>query len=276
MKIFFISLAITVSLFASPAGKWENTQQKIKIEFKKNGKFIWQVNQNIIKGTWKQKNAQIIQTYVSNGVTEYGFMVKGNMLGLLANNGAQMYLTKVVSSKVNQTQKQNTTQQKGFLSDKEFLYLLQNYATMNPNIVYNYLTRFNKNQQSWIPIYQAWYGMMVFRACQGTSAYVRANDKQMCANAKRSYLNTMNLLKSMPANMRDPWSNAKSQTTQLMIHYKCKLGLLDNYTCKNHVKIQSGINKVTNQNTKTIIKGFEAAPCKDHYEQGTNVYLGCY
>ena len=382
MRFFIIVgfLLLSLTIFSSPAGKWVNTQQKMTIEFKNNGNFNWIVGNNIVKGTWKQLNQQVLQTYANGQITQYVFLVKNNMLGLMAKNGAQIYLTKVNSynnsttssinikkflgtwyttngkivfkikfnkngiykvivnnkvtignwnlngnvittnldnvktqysytfkngfmilaqSKTNyivfgkkksyfvgllkkiqknnkKTQKYTASTNNKALTDAQFMYLLENYAKMHPNTVYTYLTKFSKSQKTWIPIFTAWYNLMVFRACQGTLAYNNTQDKQMCANSKAQYQKTMQLFQSLSMQGSDPFAKSKTETSKLLISYKCKYGLIDKASCKMYMGIQSNINKMQNKTTNIIIKNMEPLPCVKHYEQGTNAYLGCY
>ena len=287
--ILFMSVSVLFAssdskLNAKIKGTWYSTDGNLlyKFIFYKKGHYKVEVGKKLVKGRWLAEN-NVLTVKINKQVTKYKYAFKDNYLILAQSKTQYMILgkqKKFFIDLLNKMKKQNSNvsnnTKTGVLSDKQFLYLLQNYARMNPNTVYNYLTRFSKNQQYWISIYEAWYNMMVFRACQGNAAYNTARDKQMCAYAKKSYMDTLNLMRNLPSNMRDPWSNAKSQNTKLEISYKCKLGLLDNYTCKNYIGVQKNINRMSNETTKTIIKGFEPLPCTEHYEQGTNVYLGCY
>jgi hypothetical protein len=268
MKISLIlALLITnIVLIASPIGKWQNAKEKITINFKSNGDFIWKVDKNIIQGTWKITETSIIQTSTNGQITNYGFIVKNNILGLLASNGSQIYLNKIETIQINNK----------LLSDSQFVYLLDNYTRMHPNTVYNYLIKFSPEQRQWIPIFKSWYNMMVFLACQGTLAYQKDTDKKMCYQSKLQYQQTMQLLKNMPASLQNPWSNAKLETSKLSNYYKCKYGKIDANTCKVYGYVQKSINNSTTNTTNTIIKNFEPIPCTKHYEQGTNVYLGCW
>jgi len=277
-----IFLLIFSSLLASDkiTGSWYSTDGNYTYEFKfyKNKTYQAKVLNKIAKGTWKAQN-NILSIKINGKITKYAFMFKNNYLVLAQSKTSYMILGKNKVDILNLFKKitnKNTNQNSKYLTDKQFIYLLNNYATIPANTVYSYLTRFNKEHKTWIPIYTAWYQMMVFRACQGASAYNTANDKQMCLSAKKSYQSTVYLLKDMPVNMRDPWSKAKSETNKLIIYYKCKHNLLDNYTCKNYIGVQKNINKMHNKTMDTIIEGFKPIPCKEHYEAGTNVYLGCY
>jgi len=274
MKFFIILnlFLISILLLATPIGKWSNSQQKIFIDFKTNGSFTWSVNGKSINGKWKLLNDKIIQTSTNGVIANYGFLVKGDNLGLQAQNGAQLYFVKVK----NKNKKKLTYTNNKSLTDSQFMYLLENYQKMHPNTVYMYMTKLSKNQRMWIPIFKAWYSMIVYIVCNGTLAYQTEPERRMCANSKREYLQHLKLIQNMPSALADPWSYGKEESNKLLIHYKCKYGLIDKGSCSVYRGIQKNMNKMTNETTKTIIKGFEPLPCTKHYEEGTNVYLGCY
>ncbi len=380
MRIFFITgFLLSMALFSSPVGKWVNTQQQMTIEFKNNGKFTWKVGQNLVKGSWKQLNQSMLQTYANGQTTQYAFQVKNNMLGLMASNGAQIYLTKaasnsnkpqgtinkkflgtwfttngqiifkikfnkngiysviinnkktngkwsingnIINTSMNNQQVQysyvfkngllilaqskqsymilsrkksymvnilkkysknrktsNNTVASGSnkpLTDAQFMYLLENYTKMHPNTVYTYMTRLSKSQRSWIPIYKTWYNMMVYIVCQGTLAYNTPQERQMCANSKAEYQKSINLRRSLSMSTSSIWDQGKSDANNLLISYKCKYGLIDKGSCRMYMGMKANMNRMQNETSNTIIKNMEPLPCTKHYEQGSNVYLGCW
>ncbi len=378
-QLYFVKVKtqnqIQTKITITPVGKWQNQQQKMVIEFNGNGTFSWSMNSNVINGKWKQINNQLIQTTTNGQIANYGFLVKDNKLGLVAQNGAQLYFDKVInrSNKVNyslkgkvrgrwyssdgrviykfnfkkngkysvavaknilngtwsaknnvltitlsgKTTKYSYAFSKGYLilaqsktayivlgkskkifkdmlakvqkktpvmnnskagilTDKQFLYLLRNYAKMNPNTVYNYLTRFSKNQKTWIPIYQAWWSMMVFRACQGDAAYQNVTDRQMCAKAKQDYATQLQFQRDNPSFKTTPFSYGQSQNEKLIFLFRKKAGEVSQADWNLFMNGQKAINNATNNVTKTIVDGFKPIPCTEYYEQGTNVYLGCW
>ncbi len=276
--IFMVSF-----LFAqnSIVGRWYSTdgQNLYKFNFKSNGTYSVKINNQKTKyGKWQANNSTIATT-IDNKTTRYRYAFSKGFLILALSQNAYMVLGKDkryfqnILAKAKKTQITNNNRP---LSNKEFLYLLQNFHKMPPNSVYLAVIRMNKKQQSWIPIYKAWYQMLLFRACQGNLAYKNRADAQMCAYVKAQYQQTLQLLQGYGGSLGDPWAEAKRQNNDLIILYKKKLGLISGATFNSYLGTQQSIYNMQNQTTNTIINNMKPLPCTEHYEQGTNVYLGCY
>ena len=286
--ILITLLTITISSLSANRiinGIWYTTdgQALYQFDFNANGTYNVTANGNSINGTWQSANS-VLTTNINGTTASYRYAFEKGYLILATSKTEVMVLGKdrayFQNLLANSGKGANNNRQSGVLSDSEFLQLLENFTTMNPDSVYVSLTRLSKEQQSWIPIFQAWYNMIMFRACQGNQAYSNQTDAQMCANAKASYQNTVQLLQSTGLSnyngLGDPWSQGKSETNQLITQYRKKSGQIDSATYNTYMGTQSNINRMQNETTQTIVDGFKPLPCVDHYEQGTNAFLGCY
>ena len=272
--IFTIGILVAQN---SIVGQWYSTdgQRLYSFNFKADGTYSVKIDNGQTKiGKW-QANNSIITTTIDNASTKYRYAFNQGYLILALSKNSYVVLGKDRSYFQNLLAKAKNTQlnnQNRPLTNKEFLYLLQNFYKMPPNSVYLAITRMNKEQQSWIPTYQAWYQMLLFRACQGDLAYKNKADAQMCDYVKAQNQKTMQLLNYQG----DPWAYAKEQNSKLIILYKKKLGLINSASFNSYLGAQQNIYNMQNQTTNTIINNMKPLPCTEHYEQGTNAYLGCY
>jgi len=272
--IFTIGILVAQN---SIVGQWYSTdgQRLYSFNFKADGTYSVKIDNGQTKiGKW-QANNSIITTTIDNASTKYRYAFNQGYLILALSKNSYVVLGKDRSYFQNLLAKAKNTQlnnQNRPLTNKEFLYLLQNFYKMPPNSVYLAVIRMNKEQQSWIPIYQAWYQMLLFRACQGDLAYKNKADAQMCDYVKAQNQKTMQLLNYQG----DPWAYAKEQNSKLIILYKKKLGLINSASFNSYLGAQQNIYNMQNQTTNTIINNIKPLPCTEHYEQGTNAYLGCY
>ena len=283
MKRYILLIIFTISCLLaqnSVIGKWYSTdgQRLYMFHFKPNGTYIVKVGNQKKFGKWQIDNSTLATT-IDNKTTKYRYAFNKGYLILALSQKEFIVLGKDKSYFQNLLAKAKNTQQTNQnrpLNNKEFLYLLQNFATMPPNSVYLAVTRMDKEQQSWIPIYKAWYQMLLYRACQGDLAYKNKSDAQMCAYVKAQHQQTLQLLQGYGGSLGDPWANAKRQNNNLIMLYKKKLGLINGASFNSYMGTQQNIYNMQNQTTNTIINNMKPLPCTEHYEQGTNVYLGCY
>ena len=291
MRHFIILITLlTITLTSLSAknivGTWHTTdgQALYQFDFKSNGTYRVTANGNQQNGTWKSSNS-VLTTTMNGTKASYRYAFEKGYLILATSRTEFMILGKdrayfqnILTKSGNSNN--NNSNQRSIMSDAEFLTLLQNHETMPPNSVYIGLTRMSKEQQQWIPIFQAWYNMMMFKACQGNQAYSNQADAKMCAYAKASYQNTVQLLQSSGLSgyggLNDPWSEGKLENGKLITQYLKKSGKISDATYNTYMGVQSNINKMQNETTQTIIDNFKSPPCTEHYEEGSNAYLGCY
>jgi len=291
--ILITLLTITVTSLSANniVGTWHTSdgQSLYQFDFNSNGTYSVTANGNRINGTWQVANS-VLTTNMNGTTASYRYAFEKGYLVLAASRTEVMILGKDKSyfqnllaqsgNSNNNTNTNSNSNQRAVLSDAEFLNFLQNYETMTPNNIYITLTRMSKEQQQWIPIFQAWYSMMMYHACQGNQAYNNQADSQACAYAKASHQNTVQLLQSSGLNsysgLGDPWSEGKLENGKLITQYLKKAGKISNATYNTYMGVQSDINKMQNETTQTIIDNFKSPPCVEHYEEGTHAYLGCY
>ena len=288
MTLIALLTITTTSLLANTIiGTWHTTdgQSLYQFDFNSNGTYAVMANGNRMNGTWQSANA-VLTTNMNGTTSNYRYAFEKGYLILATSKTEFMVLGKdrayfqnLLAQNGNQNST-NQTNQGGVMSDAEFLQFLQNYESMNPNSIYISLTRMSKKQQEWIPIFQAWYSMMMFKACQGNQAYSNQADAQACAYVKAEHQNTVQLLQSTGisnySGLGDPWSEGKLENDKLITQYLRKAGKIDNSTYNTYMGVQANINRMQNETTQTIIDNFKSPPCVEHYEEGTYAYLGCY
>ena len=283
-KIVILIFLIVNFLVANSAiiGNWYTTDgQKIyQFVFKNNGVYNLIKDNQILQGNWKILNNNIVIN-LNGTVTKYSYKFQNGYLILIMSNKSYIMLGKnrnyfqnLIANNTNTNTNINTNT--GVLTDKEFLQFLQNFYNLTPDNVYIALTRMSKSQQSWIPVFKAWYEMYMFKACQGSLAYKNNSDAQACAYVKQSYNNRVQLLQGYSGSLGDPWSKAKSENSKLTTFYLKKLGKISGATYNSYINTQQNIYNMQNQTTNTIINNLKPEPCVNHYEQGTNAFLGCY
>ena len=163
LPIYFVLFFMTSLIFASSnsiTGSWYSTDGNYIYEFTffKNKTYQAKVSSKVAKGFWETQN-NVLAIKINGQITKYAYLFKDNYLMLAQSKTNYMILGKTKKDIINlfKKMKNNTSanQNNAYLTDKQFIYLLSNYATIPANTVYNYLTKFSKEQKTWIPIYTA-------------------------------------------------------------------------------------------------------------------------
>jgi hypothetical protein len=258
-------------------GTWTN--EGGSFEFNADGTARMTVGAQSQAGYWTVQGQQLGLS-LQGGQMVFMFQQEGDQL-LLADGNGQYWLQRASKPAAPATPQVPSSSDPP-LNERQFLGLIEHFANMKPDDVYDHLLRTTDDQKQMIQIHGALEQALCFRACQGDRGralvwptMTEVMDCQRVAALRAEHLQLFNSM-GMGG---DPFLQARTEQLQLVNHYQCVLGIHSEEVCASYYKTQSEISRMQHETSMAIIDNMGNSGCTEHWEEdgaGNRTDLGCW
>lgn len=244
------------------AGVWATPGMSIALDA--DGTVLWTLGNQQAHGTWTAADG-LLTIAVNGAVTVYSFTLQGDALQVVDARGIGAVL---------QRQAAPAAPPSGpVLTADEVLELLEHYRTLDPSVVHARLYRLPPDVGEMMSFYGALTEDLWYRVCQGPDAPAVTYGGG-CAVVVNNRQQSAQLLAQM--GIPDDGGQAPLDAANVATWYRCKTGALDEATCATWLQVQSNVSQMQHDTSMQIIENMGNSGCTEHYEAGTNRYLGCW
>lgn len=289
MHCFSKAAIVLVALFLAgslPAwgsdliGTWSNTDGSFS--FGSDSSVQVRAQGQIYTGMWAAEG-NMLMLQLNTGTMLFQAALEGDTLVLADANGTYV-LARVTGehdgdSSASPAQPSQPASDQ-FLSDRQFLALVEYYRQMRPDDIAAHLSRITPEQSQCFTIWESFGADLYFAACQGSHAgtlvWQSLSGPMGCAQIIGQRQETIVLSAQM--GIGDPFAEGETQRLQVVNMYKCSLGLHPPDVCGTYASAQAAAGSALAEIGQTMNDNMG---CTEQWEQqgndpNTRVYLGCW